>query len=165
MRCQQIAEKLNDYLEGQLTAQEAQTIKEHLHECSACQELFMALQEVRSSLQKMPRINIPPSLVENLYQLPLTRKRWRFSWQRLLMHPFPQQLTAALASLLLAISFYSLLPNRQALVNYLNQQFHLGYHRLSRLVTKAEFITVNLEKVGDSIKIPLQSLKEERPKD
>lgn len=165
MRCQQIEEKLNDYLEGYLNPPEAEAIEKHLQQCSNCRQLFLALQEVRLSLQKMPQITIPPSLVENLYQIPATQKRRRFSWHRLLSHPLPQQLTAALASLLLAISFYSLMPNRQALVNYLNQQFHLGYHRISRLVTKAEYLTVNLEKVGDSLKIPIQSLKEEKPKD
>jgi len=58
MRCQQIEEKLNDYLEGYLNPPEAEAIEKHLQQCSNCRQLFLALQEVRLSLQKMPQITI-----------------------------------------------------------------------------------------------------------
>jgi|Deesub1362B_J571_1020462.scaffolds.fasta_scaffold00001_485 anti-sigma factor RsiW len=165
MKCQEIVEKLNDYLEGNLAAQPVQEIEEHLSRCSSCQKLFAALKEVRTSLQKMPQLTVPPSLAEKLYQLPTRKKSRWLPWRAFTAYPFPQQLAATLASLLLAVSFYTLMPNKNVLARFIDQQFHLGYHRISRLVTKAEFITVNLEKVGESLTLPLQALKEEGKED
>lgn len=166
MHCQEISNYLNDYLDGTLSPPKKQEIEAHLKQCPACSDLLQNLQMVRAALQELPQISVPPSLAEKLYQIPARKKKRRlYAWLRLLARPLPQQLIATLATLSLAISFYTFLPNRDILVKYINQQLHLGYHHISSLWTEAEAISVKFEKVGDSLKAPLQVLKEERKED
>ena len=165
MSCQEITILLNDYLDGVLSPTQKQEVEAHLKECSTCQELLSNLQQVRVTLREFPQISVPPSLAEKLYQIPAKKKAKWPTWLGWLARPLPQQITATLAALSLAISFYTLLPNRAMLAKYLNQQLHLGYHHISSLWTQAESITVNIEKVSDSFKAPWQALKEEGKED
>jgi anti-sigma factor (TIGR02949 family) len=67
--CEETFRRLDDYLDRQLTADEARLVEEHLHECAACSREFVfeasVIQAVR---RKLRRLSAPPALVDRITQ-------------------------------------------------------------------------------------------------
>src|SRR5690606_27461847 len=57
--CMDIRESLNDYVDGDLTAEEAAVIDAHVRECAACREELEALQALQQAAQELPRDIMP----------------------------------------------------------------------------------------------------------
>src|SRR5687767_678659 len=54
MNCQQFIEKLDDYLNGELTGTEHQTAIAHAHGCSGCQRRLARRHALRAALRELP---------------------------------------------------------------------------------------------------------------
>lgn len=67
--CQQVFEKLDDFVDRELTPEEIGSVEEHLEICAVCARVFdfeaSLLAEIRSKLR---RIDVPEDLMQRISQ-------------------------------------------------------------------------------------------------
>jgi anti-sigma factor RsiW len=64
--CQELADKLSGYIDGEIDGEELDTMIKHLEECQCCQKCLETLQATRNMISKMERPEIPPDMKERL---------------------------------------------------------------------------------------------------
>lgn len=68
MNCRELVDKLIEYLDGELTAEEAQRIREHLCECPPC-ELYVQTYTITIQItRRLPPKPPPEAVLERLRQ-------------------------------------------------------------------------------------------------
>jgi len=83
MRIHGEGELISAYLDGELSAEEAGAVQEHISSCPSCREEHSALRTAKSLLTRAPRRAMPPELVAQLERR-LARPLWRQVLDRLL---------------------------------------------------------------------------------
>jgi hypothetical protein len=66
MDCTQIRELLGEYVDDQMSAAQAEPVKQHLAACSSCRDEASALSETMRLLQEWPAIEPPSSFVDDV---------------------------------------------------------------------------------------------------
>ena len=107
--CMDIRELLNDYVDGDVTAEESAAIEAHLKECSGCREEVDALRTLQTAAQDLPHAMTPardlwPGIAERIEADPARTGgnivRFRSAWV--------QFLTAAAVIALIAGALFSI---------------------------------------------------------
>ncbi len=104
-RCEQIRARLEDHLDGQLTAGEAAAVAEHLCHCAACREAHNDLASLAAAARALPREidaadDLWPGIARRLPARRSLRARWLRSNRRPLSS-FGLLAAAAVAALIL----------------------------------------------------------------
>jgi hypothetical protein len=157
MECKNIEELLSPYLEDELTEQEREAVEAHLASCPTCAGILSFMKEARSTLSTFPELEVSQELVEKLYTLPRKKKRFSLVYDFLLRPSF-QPIMAAATILLTVVSFYMFHPNRSAINDAIERQFHLGLSKIEKLYAEAESITQSLGEYKDSFLFSLNNL-------
>jgi len=66
MNCRELVEKLIEFLDGELTAQEMQSIREHLGECQPCVSYVRTYELTIQITRRLPPTPPPEKLLERL---------------------------------------------------------------------------------------------------
>jgi len=66
MNCDKIMKLLNLYVDQALDAESTQQVKEHLKDCSTCQDEYLRLKEMVASLNVLPQVSIPQNFTQNI---------------------------------------------------------------------------------------------------
>jgi len=66
MNCQKIIKLLNPYVDQVLNAESTQTVEEHLKSCPTCQDEYLRLKEMVTSLNFLPQVSTPQNLTQNI---------------------------------------------------------------------------------------------------
>lgn len=65
--CEQVFERINDYLDRELSAEEMALVQEHLDTCAVCAREYAFEGTVLDDLkEKLRRIDLPPSVREKI---------------------------------------------------------------------------------------------------
>ena len=62
MNCQEIRNRLDAYVDGELPAGEAEKVNRHLEACPACRHQAEVLRQIGSALDLLPPLTAPPRL-------------------------------------------------------------------------------------------------------
>lgn len=81
MNCQEIQQQLNEYLDGDLTADERQQCRKHLEDCPDCRLEFEGLQAILTGASELPREIQPahdlwPGILARIAAKPATGRSW-----------------------------------------------------------------------------------------
>jgi mycothiol system anti-sigma-R factor len=68
VNCRDLVEKLIEYLDGELAAEEAQHIREHLDECEPCVRYVRTYELTIQITRRLPPTPPPATLLERLRQ-------------------------------------------------------------------------------------------------
>jgi anti-sigma factor (TIGR02949 family) len=68
MNCRELVERLLEYLDGELTAEEAERIREHLGECPPCVCYVRTYELTIQITRRLPPAPPPSALLERLRQ-------------------------------------------------------------------------------------------------
>lgn len=83
MNCEEIEEKLSDYIEGRLDASYARAVQDHVFSCTRCQAEAQVLAHTRRAVSSLPSVEPPPGFSRKV----MTRIREEAErpglWQRL----------------------------------------------------------------------------------
>ncbi|WP_040949376.1 zf-HC2 domain-containing protein [Gorillibacterium massiliense] len=107
MNCKDALSRIHEFLDGDLSGQEAVDLKKHLLSCPECHRLFRELETTEALVRSCPRPTVSEGFAERLMtRLPAAPRR-RYSWiQWVKRHP---AITAASVFLLVMMgSFLSL---------------------------------------------------------
>ena len=156
MECERMETLISPYLDGELGSVDKAAVETHLHGCTRCQEMLALLREVSVSLRNLPEVEISPDLQRRLLAIPDRKRRLRFSLD-FLVRPALQPVLAAATVLLTVVSFYAFSPQRGAINKSIERQFHLGYHKIGKLYTRAESFTSSLSGYKDNFVVALQN--------
>ena len=67
--CREVFRRLDDYIDRELSPEEARTVLSHLEHCAACAEEFAVERDVLDTLkEKLRHIAAPPGLMERIAQ-------------------------------------------------------------------------------------------------
>jgi predicted anti-sigma-YlaC factor YlaD len=167
MKCRQIEKLLSSYLENELSQEEKVLVENHIEKCSECSGLLSYMREAKNSMAEIPEIEVSPSLMRKLVEIPNKKPKRRFSF---LLKPSLQPLLAAATVLITVISLYSLNPNKEQINKFINQQIHIGYSKAERLYARAESLTNTLAGYKESLLFSIKNIdffweKNDRPND
>ncbi len=100
------SELISAYLDGELSGEEAQALREHISSCSSCREEHSSLRATKSFLARAPRRAMPPELVSQI-ESRLARPLWKQVLDRILppMHVLVPTGAFAAAALVAAVWF------------------------------------------------------------
>ena len=62
MECRKYVSQFNDYLDGELSLKERETLQFHLRKCLSCYRKWNSLQKTRDILSRLPELSPPPHL-------------------------------------------------------------------------------------------------------
>jgi anti-sigma factor RsiW len=102
--CQEIEERLSDYLESSLDEGERRAVTSHLAECAACSSLVEALVEVVSALRSIPVLEPSQGLAERAADAALSAVRAPFRRGSMARITPPGWLLATAAAVTLALT-------------------------------------------------------------
>ena len=68
MTCDRIRENLSAYVDGELSAEEAQAVRVHLDACGACRGEYEAIRRVSEMVKRLPRTKAPEYLAADVVQ-------------------------------------------------------------------------------------------------
>jgi len=91
MNCQLAIEKISEELDGQLSANEAFTLHQHLAQCSCCSSYYAQLRGIQASLRHLPSKSVPAELTWRLRILAskeLQRQQRCANWRASLQYHF-----------------------------------------------------------------------------
>lgn len=71
--CEQLSQRLVDFVEGELPAEQSSAFKDHLEQCELCQELVTSYLKTIFILKQLNKIEPPPDLVNRLREYLKTR--------------------------------------------------------------------------------------------
>lgn len=124
MRCEEVIELLEAYVEGELDESEQEIVETHISGCELCKQELALTQSIPSLVGSLQTPSVPedivPNTLERLQKTPTARRWWLRSWGAFLSRKW--QLTGVVCALLI-ISLLS-----------------IGYHRMNRepKITDAE---------------------------
>jgi len=155
MNCERCEELLSLYLEDELAPQDRTSVEEHLSACPSCLELHALLQETGAALAGFPALEVSRELTSRLYDIPIKKKKFAFTFD-FLVRPALQPVLAAASLVLMLVSLYAFHPDRSVIDKTINRSIHKGYSAIGQLYTKAESFAVALfdqkEPLLDSLK-------------
>ncbi len=157
MGCERIEELLSPYLEDELTQEQKQTVVTHLQTCQDCTELLSLMRAAKESLSSFPEIDVNEGLIEKLYDVPKKKTGFKSVFD-FLMRPAFQPIMAAATVLLVIVSFYMFHPERSAINQSIERQFHIGISKVEKLYAEAESITHTLGEYKDNLLVSLKDL-------
>ena len=64
--CRRVTEKLLLFRDGELPEDEIQYVREHLHLCPPCLDLFNSYEELVDILQRLKPVKVPEGLLERM---------------------------------------------------------------------------------------------------
>lgn len=159
MECKHIEKLLSPYLDNELDPIERLQVEKHLNQCSSCAHLYAALQETMDVLSEMPELEINDDLRELLYTIEQKKSKSGFkSRLEFLLQPAFQPVMAAAAIIMVLLSAYTFHPNRSQIDKAIERQLHIGYSKISRLVSKAESFTESLKGQKETILVSLKDI-------
>jgi hypothetical protein len=74
MECSKYESQFNDYLDGELSGKERQTLQTHLRKCLSCYRKWNSLQKTAEILSRLPKLN-PPSHLSAVVMARLKERR------------------------------------------------------------------------------------------
>ena len=111
MECALIQERLSEYIDGTLDANDRAAVENHISTCKNCKEDLASLTEMIEELHAMDSVEAPADFLEKIHE----RMESRFGFDtivRKLFRPFgikiPLELTAAATIAILVISVLSI---------------------------------------------------------
>ena len=158
MECHIIEDLLSPYLEDELNAEDKHKVEEHLKLCSSCASLFSFIKEAHESLNEFPETEVSDELLNRLYSIPETKKKFRISFD-FLVKPSFQPILAAATIVLTVASFYFFNPNKNKIDKFINRQVHLGYSEVERLYAEAESAAGSLVAYKDNILVSIKNTR------
>ncbi len=159
MECKQIEKLLSPYLDNELDPTERQQVEEHLNQCPSCAQLYTALREAVEALSEMPELEISEDMRERLYKIEKKKSKTGFkSRLEFFLRPAFQPVMAATAIIMVLLSAYTFHPERSQINKAIERQIHIGYSKVSRLVSKAESFTESLKGQKDTILVSLKDI-------
>ena len=158
MECQTIEELLSPYLEDDLNREDKHKVEEHLKTCSSCISLLSFIKEAQESLVDFPETEVSESLLNRLYTIPETKKKFKLSFD-FFVRPSFQPILAAATIVLTFFSFYFFNPDKNQIDKSINRQVHLGYSKVEKLYAQAESFTGSLVAYKDNILVSLKNTK------
>jgi len=158
MTCEKIEELLSPYLEDELGSQEKVAIENHLKTCPNCSSLFSCMEEAKKSLGDFPELEVRQNLLKKLYSLPGKKKEFKISLD-FLLRPSLQPVFAVASLFLILFSFYNFHPDKHSINKSIDKQIHLGYSKIEKLYTKADFYKDNLISLKENFLDSLQQKK------
>jgi len=159
MECKHIEKLLSPYLDNELDPAERLQVEKHLNQCPSCAQLYAALQETVDALSEMPELEISEDLRKRLYKIEQKKSKAGFkSRLEFLLRPAFQPIMAAIAAVMVLLSVYTFHPNRSQINKAIERQIHIGYSKISRLVSKAESFTDSLKGQKDTILVSLKDI-------
>ncbi len=78
MKCDEIREKLNAYLDGEI--EDTKEIRRHLDTCSDCRRELEALSSVNDFLSQYEDVSIPQPVIDRILAIPRRRALGSLSW-------------------------------------------------------------------------------------
>lgn len=105
LNCPHIAEKIHQYMDGELNAKEEQSLKKHLHQCRDCMKHYQELEKAIALVKSTSHIKAPDHFTANVMKsLPKEKRTVSFNrWIR--SHPF--FIAASLFILLMSGSLFN----------------------------------------------------------
>ena len=100
MECGKYQSQFNDYLDGELSLKERETLQSHLRNCLSCYRKWNSLQKTKEILSRLPELN-PPSHLSAIVMARLKERRLRRLTGSFIYLPRWLSLGAAAALLLL----------------------------------------------------------------
>lgn len=111
MECRKHESQFNDYLDGELSLKERETLQSHLKECLSCYRKWSSLHKIQEILSRLPHLDTPDHLsavvMARLKERRLRMRPWSFA-------NLPRWLplgAAAAAVLLIALTLWQVLPS------------------------------------------------------
>jgi len=159
MECKHIEKLLSPYLDSELDPAERLQVEEHLNQCPSCAQLYAALQETVDTLSEMPELEVSEDLQKRLYKIEKKKSKAGFkSRLEFFLRPAFQPVMAAAAVIMVLISVYTFHPERNQINKAIERQIHIGYSKISRLISKAESFTDSLKGQKDTILVSLKDI-------
>lgn len=92
MNCYDIIQKLNSYLDGELSAPDVKKVESHLSICQSCATELKSIQELNATLDAMPSMCVPSNFAEEIVKNAISQRvkeynisfRWRsltYAWK------------------------------------------------------------------------------------
>lgn len=108
MNCQQLSERLNEYLDGVLDDAARAELEEHLGRCEACRRTANAMREAWAALDHWEAPDASPDFRERFWERMERTERVRRMRRRriLVLSPIAVAVTAALVILALILPFH-----------------------------------------------------------
>jgi predicted anti-sigma-YlaC factor YlaD len=104
-------EQFSDYLEGELSAEQARLLEDHLEGCEACRGEFDTLRQTLSSLADLERLAPPTGFVGKVQQRIHRRSRGRFFAPDSLFGRIPFEWISFVIIILLLVVYVTYLQN------------------------------------------------------
>jgi len=126
MECPHVEERLSEYLERSLPAQDMAAIAEHLHECDGCSALLNEMRSIVATCKAFPRLEADPALIERILLRTSGKPRTRTWGELLRQYVVGPLLTprfavgATLAVLFLALAVNLMLPRMSVVASILS---------------------------------------------
>jgi hypothetical protein len=126
MKCPNVEERLSEYLERSLPAQDIAAIAEHLHECDGCSGLLDEMRSVVATCKAFPRLEPDAALIERILLRTSGKPRTRTWGEMLRQYVVGPLFTprfavgATLAVLFLALAVNLMLPRMSVVASILS---------------------------------------------
>jgi hypothetical protein len=126
MNCSNTEQRLSEYLESGLPAEEASQVEKHLETCRCCAELFEEMRSALALCKSYPTLEIDPDFLERILLRTSGRPRTRSFRERFNLYVVRPLLTprfavgASLATLSLALMATLLIPRLSVAVSSLS---------------------------------------------
>jgi len=157
MACEHFTDRLSEYLEKTLPAEELRQVDAHIRECPECRELLDLMREAEAALSGLPELEVPTTLLKRLHNIPGRKRRPRLNLD-FLIKPSLQPALAAATIFLTLFSFYAFNPQRGRINKAIDLRWHQGISRIERIVAGAESFTHTLAGFRDDILVSLRNL-------
>ena len=105
---EELEARLSDYLDGALSAAEAEEVKRHVEGCASCKEALAELEQTRRALSGLGRTAAPAGFDREVAETIRRRSQGRFFGRRTFGDRVPLELLAIVA-LALGLALYFLL--------------------------------------------------------
>ena len=140
--CTITEERLSDYLDGALLAEEQLAFSAHLADCAACEQRIESVRDLVGKIQELEMIPEPPRMIARILDATVGahERSWRdwFDWVPLIWQPrFAMGVATVVASLAIVLHAAGVRPteltaadlNPANLVRAVDRQAHLSYAR------------------------------------
>lgn len=81
MDCTGFSRRIDDYLDGAATAEEAVAIERHANGCPACRSLLSREALIRGALRELPAEELTEAFVDRAFALAAAQPPWRRNWR------------------------------------------------------------------------------------
>jgi hypothetical protein len=109
MECRKYQSQFNDYLDGELSLKERETLQFHLRKCLSCYRKWNSLQKTKEILSRLPNLDPPAHLsavvMARLKERRLRKSPWPFDYL-----PRWLPLGVAAAALIVSLALWQVLP-------------------------------------------------------